>query len=144
MLIFGNGTLCLMDGVDAAVRSGGNALTFFMRMNLIAWFRFVTLVLKEVCIRLGIALPLQQHLESYKRINESLQVYLHELETIDIEAFRKETQEYNHVVALFENTTDEEFNRMLLETFDRMGYNKPWQGDFDEHMSNKNATLVFE
>lgn len=145
MLIFGNGTLCVMDGIDAGVRSCGNFLTFFMRLNLIAWFRFVTLVLKEVCIRLGIASPLQSYLEAYKRINEALLFYLHELEKIDIEAFKRETEEYNNLVMSFENaTTNEEFNSMLLETFDRMGNNKPWQGDFDEHMSNKNATLVFE
>ena len=145
MLLFGNGTLCIMDGIDAGVRSGGNFLAFFMRLNLIAWFRFVILVLKEVCIRVGISSPLQAYLESYKRINEALLVYLHELEQIDIEAFRKETEEYNNIVAMFENaTSNEELNGMLLEVFDRMGYNKPWQGDFDEHMSNKNATLTFE
>ena len=145
MLIFGNGTLCVMDGIDAGVRSGGNFLSFFMRLNLIAWFRLVTLVLKEVCIRLGIATPLQAYLEAYKRINEALLAYLSELEKIDIEAFKKETEEYNKIVASFNQVTNnEELNKMLLETFDRMGYNKPWQGDFDEHMSNKNATLVFE
>lgn len=145
MLIFGNGTLCVMDGIDAGVRSGGNFLAFFMRLNLIAWFRFVTLVLKEVCIRLGIATPLQAYLDAYRRINEALLVYLKELEKIDIEAFKKETEEYNKLIASFDSAIDnEELNKMLLETFDRMGYNKPWQGDFDEHMSNKNATLVFE
>ena len=145
MLLFGNGTLCVMDGIDAGVRSGGNFLAFFMRLNLIAWFRFVTLVLKEVCIRLGIAASLQAYLEAYKRINEALLAYLKELEKIDIEAFKKETEEYNKVIALFDQATNnEELNKMLLETFDRMGYNKPWQGDFDEHMSNKNETLVFE
>jgi hypothetical protein len=145
MLIFGNGTLCVMDGIDAGVRTGGNFLAFFMRLNLIAWFRFVTLVLKEICIRLGIAAPLQAHLEAYKRINEALLFYLQELEKIDIEAFKKETEEYNQIVDIFKKeSTNEELNVILLETFDRMGFNKPWQGDFDEHMSNKNATLVFE
>lgn len=145
MLIFGNATLCIMDGIDAGVRSGGNFLAFFMRLNLIAWFRFVTLVLKEVCIRLGILDPLQAHLEAYKRINEALLFYLHELEKIDIEEFKRETEEYNNIVKVFENaTTNEELNVMLLETFDRMGYNKPWQGDFNKHMSDKNAALVFE
>lgn len=47
MLLFGNGTLCVMDGIDAGIRSGGNYLAFFMRLNLVAWFRFVALVLKE-------------------------------------------------------------------------------------------------
>ena len=145
MLLFGNGTLCVMDGIDAGVKSGGNFLSFFMRLNLIAWFRFVTLVLKEVCIRVGISSPLQAYLESYKKINEALLFYLKELEKIDIEAFKRETQEYNNIMNKFKNTTtNEELNSMLLETFDRMGFNKPWEGDFNEHMSNKNATLIFE
>lgn len=145
MLLFGNGTLCVMDGIDAGVRSGGNFLAFFMRLNLIAWFRFVTLVLKEICIRVGISSPLQAYLEAYKKINEALLLYLQELEKIDIELFRKETEEYNHAVELFYKTsTNEELNVMLLNTFDRMGFNKPWQGDFEEHMSNNNATLTFE
>ena len=145
MLLFGNGTLCVMDGIDAGVKSGGNFLSFFMRLNVIAWFRFVTLVLKEVCIRVGISSPLQAYLESYKKINEALLFYLKELEKIDIEAFKRETQEYNNIMNKFKNTTtNEELNSMLLETFDRMGFNKPWEGDFNEHMSNKNATLIFE
>lgn len=145
MLIFGNGTLCVMDGIDAGIRSGGNFLAFFMRLNLIAWFRFVTLVLKEVCIRLGISSSMQTYLEAYKRINEVLLVYLHELEEVDTEAFRKETEEYNKLVKAFENVNNnDELNAILLETFDRMGYNKPWQGDFNEHMSNKNAALNFK
>ena len=112
---------------------------------MIAWFRFVTLVLKEVCIRVGISSPLQAYLESYKKINEALLFYLKELEKIDIEAFKRETQEYNNIMNKFKNTTtNEELNSMLLETFDRMGFNKPWEGDFNEHMSNKNATLIFE
>ena len=145
MLLFGNGTLCVMDGIAAGIQSGGNLLAFFMKLNLIAWFRFVTLILKEICIRLGISSPLQAYLEAYKRINEALLSYLHELEKIDIEAFKRETEEYKKTIMTFENaTTNEELNSVLLETFDRMGYNKPWQGDFDEHMSNKNATFIFE
>ena len=45
-MILGNGTLCVMDGIDAGIRANGNALRFFMRMNLVAWLRFVMLVLK--------------------------------------------------------------------------------------------------
>lgn len=145
MLIFGNSMLCIMDGIDAGVRSGGNFLVFFMHLNLIAWFRLVIIVLKEVCIRLGIATPLQKYLEAYKRINEALSVCLRELEKIDIETFKRETENFNNIIALFEQATNsEELNQMLLKTFDRMNYNKPWQGRFDEHMSNKKATLVFD
>lgn len=145
MLLFGNGTLCVMDGIDAGIRSGGNYLAFFMRLNLIAWFRFVTLVLKEVCIRTGISNALQINIEAYKRINEALLSYLHELEKLDIELFKKETEAYNNVVDVFATAKSiEELNVMLLDTFERMGINKPWEGSFDEHMSNKNATLVFK
>lgn len=145
MLLFGNGTLCIMDGIAAGIKSGGNILSLFMGLNLIAWFRFVTLVLKEICIRLGISTPLQAYLEAYKRINEALLSYLKELEKVDIEKFKHETEECNKLISLFENTTtNEELNSVLLETFDRMGYNKPWQGDFNKHMSNKNAALLFE
>lgn len=145
MLLLGNGTLCVMDGIDAGVRSGGNFLTFFMRLNLIAWFRFVTLVLKEVCIRVGLKDALSETILAFQRINEALLVYLHELEQIDIEVFKRETQEYNKAVRIFSTaTTDKELNVLLLDTFEQMGIKKPWQGDFDKHMSDKNATLVFE
>lgn len=56
MLIIGNGTLCLMDGADAAIRglaAGGNALVFVLHLNLIAWARFVMLVFRELRIRYG-------------------------------------------------------------------------------------------
>lgn len=144
MLIFGNGTLCVIDGMDAGIRSGGDFLAFFMRLNLITWFRFVTLVLKEVCIRVGIASPLQAYLDAYKRINAALEFYLHELEKIDIKRFQKETEEYNDMVwRLEKTTTNAELNVLLLEIFEKMGVNKPWKGDFDEHMSNRNETLYF-
>lgn len=143
MLIFGNGTLCVIDGLDAGIRSGGNYLTFFMRLNLIAWFRFLTLVLKEVCIRVGIASPLQAQLDAYRRINEALLLYLQELEKIDFEKFREETETYNCMVAEFIHTsTDEELTKLLEMAFEKMGLEKPWQGDFDEHMANPNAQLV--
>lgn len=145
MLLFGNGTLCVMDGLDAGIRSGGNFLTLFMRLNLIAWFRFVTLVLKEVCIRIGLVNGLQMHIEAYKRINEVLRAYLCELEKIDMEAFQKETQEYNKLAAMFASSdSEDELNIILLEAFEKFGICKPWKGDFNERMSNKNGTLVFE
>lgn len=145
MLLLGNGTLCVMDSIDAGVKSGGNFLVFFMRLNFIAWLRFVTLVLKEVFIRIGIVDALQKDIKAYQRINEALLVYLNELKKIDIELFKKETEEYNKVVNVFDSAkTYEELNKMLLDIFDSMGLNKPWQGNFDEHMSNKNGTLRFE
>lgn len=145
MLLLGNGTLCVIDGMDAGIRSGGDFLRFFTRLNLIAWFRFAMLVLKEVCIRVGLKDALTETIEAYKRINAALLEYLHELELIDIEAFERETEEYNKVVRIITNAkTNQELNTILLDMFDEMEIRKPWQGDFDKHMSNKGATLYFE
>lgn len=145
MLLIGNGTLCVMDGIDAGIRSGGNALVFFMRLNLIAWFRFVMLVLKEVCIRIGIKGSIQRSIEAYKRINEALLEYLHELEKVDIVLFKEEVGRYQKVMSAFERvSSEEELNVMLLENYAELGFELPWKGDFDEFMSNKNNALVFE
>lgn len=145
MLLLGNGTLCVMDGVDAGIRSGGNALTFFMRLNLVAWYRFVTLVLKEVCIRVGISADLEREIEAYRRINHALSAYLAELEKIDTEAFRKETEEYERFSeALTLIKDDNALQSVLHGMYERQNMELPWQGDFGEHMSNKNARLVFK
>jgi len=48
MLLVGHGTLCLIDGVDAYIRSGGELVTFLSRTNLLAWVRFGQLGLKEL------------------------------------------------------------------------------------------------
>lgn len=48
MLCVGHGTVCLMDGIDAGVRSGGEIVTLLSRLNIIAWVRFGHLSIKEV------------------------------------------------------------------------------------------------
>ena len=53
MKIVGYGTFCLIDGADAAIRSGGNALLFVLRMNMVAWSRLILLVFRELSIRYG-------------------------------------------------------------------------------------------
>jgi len=86
----------------------------------------------------GIADALQMNIEAYKRINEALLLYLSELEKIDIAMFKKETEEYNKAIAVFASATSlKELNVMLLETFDRMGFSRPWEGNFNDHMALK-------
>lgn len=55
MLIVGNSTLCLVDGVDAAAHGiiEGNVVSFICHLNLVGWTRLVMLVLKELHIRYG-------------------------------------------------------------------------------------------
>ncbi|GAB7080892.1 hypothetical protein [Megalodesulfovibrio paquesii] len=48
MLLVGHGTLCLLDGLDATLRSGGEIVTMLLRMNLIAWVRLGFISMKEL------------------------------------------------------------------------------------------------
>ena len=145
MLLFGEGTLCLMDGIDAGVRSGGNALVFFTRLNLIAWFRFAFLVFKEVCIRVGLANTLETDINAYKKITEALTLYLQELEKIDIARFKKETEEYNALIkSITDTSSDKELNRLLVYTIRTLGIEIPWGDDFNGFMDDKSKTLVFK
>ncbi|KRL25886.1 hypothetical protein FC47_GL001920 [Limosilactobacillus mucosae DSM 13345] len=145
MLIIGNGTLCVMDGIDAGIKSGGNYLDFFIRLNIIAWFRFVTLVVKEVCIRVGIQADIQLTINAFQRVNEALVEYMEKLKQIDIEAYRRETERYKEFVSHLAYIADEsELNRYLLESYEKLGIPKPWAGNFDDFMGKKSNHLVFE
>jgi hypothetical protein len=50
MLLVGHGTLCLIDGADAYIRSGAGVdmVEFLSRTNLIGWVRFGQLAYKEI------------------------------------------------------------------------------------------------
>lgn len=48
MLLVGHGTLCILDGVDAGIRSGGNIVTFVLHLNSVAWSRFAFAGLQEI------------------------------------------------------------------------------------------------
>ena len=145
MLLLGNGTLCVIDGADAAIRSGGNFLAMFTRLNLIAWFRFVSLVLKEICIRLGIKEALQKELEAFKRVNDAILLYLAELEKTDVEAYKREVESYTEYCSLIDKTSNEEtLNMALILSFKQLGIEKAWDGDFDEFMNHRSNHLVFE
>ena len=145
MLLFGNGTLCIMDGADAAIRSGGNWLLFFTRMNIIAWARFLTLVLKEICIRTGISALLEKQLNAYKQITAALHSYLLQLQQIDAEAFRRETEQFNRFAQYTDTILDEgQLNIALKASMIELGISLPWDGDFDLFMQDKSKHLRFE
>lgn len=147
MLLVGNGVLCVMDGIDAAIRSGGDFLQFFMHLNLVGWIRFIQLVLKEILIRLGIVGDLEKTVEAYKRVNAALVQYMAELEKIDIELFKRETTLISQTTALLDNcTTQQQLNERLIEIYDKIGIDIPWKGydSFDSFMKDDNAVLVFE
>ena len=56
MLLIGNAALCLVDGIDAGIRTslnGGNPITLVLHLNLIAWGRLIMLVFRELRLRYG-------------------------------------------------------------------------------------------
>jgi hypothetical protein len=145
MLLVGNGTLCVMDGADAAIRSGGNWLTFFTRLNLLAWFRFLTLVLKELCIRLGISQAMQKYLDAFQRVGSAVHDYLQQLEQYDIDGYVAETKRYAAFTAKLEETKDEEkLNQSLKAFMLEAEIPLPWSGDFDEFMGNPQNHLEYK
>ena len=88
---------------------------------------------------------LQKNIECYRRMNQALLEYMQQLEKIDISAFRAETEIYNQLISDFEKAeTPQQLNQMLLSAYERLGLTKPWEGDFKQHMRNKNTRLVFE
>lgn len=75
MLIVSNGVLYLL-----VIRSSGNRISLFTRLNIIARVRFLALVLKEVMIKCDIESPL----DALKRTGIALAQYMQEFERIDI------------------------------------------------------------
>lgn len=142
MLLVSTGTLCLLDGADAFARSGGgaDAVAFASRVNYIAWVRLAMLVIRELRIRFS----LDRDVEAMKRLNEAYSAYLAKLEDLDVERFKAESLECQRFRSRLDSAkTESELNQILLATYSELGIAKPWSGDFDDHMSNKHATLHF-
>ncbi len=145
MLIIGQGTLCVMDIADAGIRSGGNYLAFFMRLNMVAWCRLASLVLNEVLRKFGIVDALDDTIESFRRVKDALTEYMAELQKIDVARFEAETAAIQQFECdLISTSNESEINALILRTFDELGINKPWDGDFDDFMSNRGNKLVFD
>lgn len=142
MLLIGTGTLCVIDGADAYVRSGGgaNAVELASRINYIAWLRLAMLVVRELRIRLS----LERDIEAMRELNAAYKDYLKELEALDIDEFKKESLVFESFSKKLDSVnTEEELNALLLDTYERLGLQKPWQGDLNSHMSDKTAALRF-
>lgn len=141
MLLCSNAALCCADITDAAFRSGGNFLAFFLRLNLAAWFVFVWRVFKELCLKIGMG---EKELSAYRELNNALDDALKELETAE-KNFRQAANPYIAAVErLSDASSPEELNGILSELTDKLKLSLPWEGDFGQHMSNKDGVLHFK
>ena len=144
MLLIGNGTMCAMDAIDAGARSGGNAVTFMLRINFVGWCKFVALVFNEIMIRTGVALPLEIQLEYYRKINEALATYYDELSKIDVRQYKIIVSDFSMFVDELWRIKDEsQINGYLHNIHEKFGIPLPYQGDFDVVMQD-NKPIVFK
>lgn len=139
MLIFGHGTLSLLDGTNAVIKGGGNYLIITTHLNFIAWFRLSLLVFKEISVQFDMNLyTLDEISEIYEDIHDSIKNQLEWLKTSNIEQFNYETSLYNDTVEILEMDLDEEeFNHALLYIYKKIGIELPWEGDFDSYILSK-------
>lgn len=101
MLIVGYATFCVIDGTDAFIRSGGNIVLFILRLNIIGWFRFILLVLKEIWIRYG------------GKIRKIISSFLNEIKEILSYGEYKVINEYNKRIAEFDEKISVLFNEFV-------------------------------
>jgi uncharacterized membrane-anchored protein YhcB (DUF1043 family) len=123
MLIVGNGTLCAVDGVDAAAHGlaeGGNVISFVCHLNLVGWVRLAMLVLKELSIRLGPVVG-----QVLERFSDAVLGVLTPAEQERIAQFRNRLEEYDQYLwalyAEFVKQVEQEYKQLyfeISETFD--------------------------
>ena len=118
MLLVGNGTLCAVDGIDAAIRSGGNVITFLLHMNLIAWTRFIMLIFKELRIRYG------------SKVDDLVNCFLAEMGLND----RKQLELYYKRM----NALDQRLDQRLRDFIEAV------EKDYNEFLDGMNSALVPE
>ena len=139
MLLIGNGSLCLVDVVDAGIRSGGNALVFFMHLNLIAWYKFVKRSIAELIIRFDLSYgDLAIYIE---KINQELDQKLQMLRQIDYEAYKKELVQINNISCLLENS--QAGVSKIYQKLDEMGVEMQFHSseEFEEKMMDDTFVL---
>lgn len=143
MLLVSSGTLCLIDATDALAKSGGgkNAVEFFARTNLLAWARLAYLGIQEVAIRAS----LERDIDAVKESRAAIANYEAELKKSDIPAFVSASRFTEDIAERTgDESNQEELNEALLRIYVDSCGKLPWEGDFEEHMSNRNVSLRFE
>ncbi|MBR2215031.1 MAG: hypothetical protein IJ849_04655 [Selenomonadaceae bacterium] len=75
MLLIAHGSFCLVDGIAAGMKGGGNAVTFLLHLNLTAWLRFLDLVFQYIAInprRIEYEIKHQKNIAEFKQMDIGL------------------------------------------------------------------------
>ena len=122
MLLIGYTTFCLIDGIDAGLRSGGDMVQFILHLNYVAWVRLIMLVFKELIIRYG---PfIKEYLDKFlysifntiKNLNEQklIEEFYERIQKIDREITRTLYEFIRQVQKEYEQR-----QRLLIESFSK-------------------------
>lgn len=103
MLLVGNSTLCLVDGIDAGIRgiTQGNIVSFICHLNLIGWARLTMLVLQEMVLDDGI-------------IRKKLTLFINDILNAATLEEKRLIIEFKYQLELFEKEQDRLF-KMFME-----------------------------
>lgn len=107
MLVVGNTTLCLVDGVDAAVHGivGQNVVSFICHLNLTGWARLIMLVFRELRIRYGAV------------VTEAIDQFVNKvLEDVQTPAERSQIQEFFLRLETYNQRLDDLFTEFVVQT----------------------------
>ena len=140
------GTLCVVDAVDGAIRSGGEWITFFLHINLPAWYKLIRLSLRELCIKLKIS-TVDIVIADIELFNAQLKDYLAELEKIDVEKWKQEVAQMEAFTKqINEADSEAELTIILVDSIKLLGGHLPWgdDRDFEDFMADSESVLVFE
>ena len=81
---------------------------------------------------------------NYKEIANYMEKYYAMLEKYDLEKFKNDIESIHSITnKINEIDSTEDLNKYLLSIYDELNIPKPWNGDIDSFMSNKDNTLVF-
>jgi len=122
MLLIGYTTFCLIDGIDAGFRSGGNMVQFILHLNYVAWVRLIMLVFKELIIRYG---PyIKEYLDKFLYSIFNTIKNLNEQKLIEefYERIQKIDREITRTLYEFIQQVQEEYKqrqRLLIESFSK-------------------------
>lgn len=144
MLLVGTSTLCVMDVIDAGVRSGGNMVAFVTRLNLVAWYKLVKMVLKEAFIQIGVH-DFDSQVELLNDVDETIKEYYLLLKESNFSAYEKEFKKYsewNNQLLLMKSQDD--MKEFLLDSYKEFNIKIPWEGEFEEFMRDEKNRLVFD
>lgn len=141
MLLVGNGSLCLVDGADALIRSKGNLMEFVLHLNLVAWYRLAKNSLKEICIRYDFTyadLKIQ-----YEYLDHQLNLYIQRLQSIDYEAYEQKIQSLEAISEYLEHD-DWDIAAEAMDAYIKRNHIKTAvkdKGDFKKKLTTKGFTL---